>query len=192
MNKAIHILLGALVLLAITLIYFLLLRDGQTPLAPSQWLVLAGAALALVLGAFLPSVVRRVRGLPQEPMLPSDAKQALRQALKPNIILTLCFLAVLVWFSTANIYKTNDAHNAQLTALTEVFNAQILAQTEVHNAQLTAQAEASNAQLKAQAERDNAQLQALLQDFKTKLVEQTTRHKAELEAQAAEFQKKRN
>ena len=77
MNKVIHILLGAAVLLAITLIYFVLLRPGQATLSHSQWLLFGGASLALVLVAFLPSIVRRIRGLPPQPVPPSDLRFAI-------------------------------------------------------------------------------------------------------------------
>lgn len=71
-NKVIHILLGAAVLLAFPLIYLLLLRPGEPTLPPSQWLLLGGGVSALVIGAFLPSIVRRIRGLPPEPASASD------------------------------------------------------------------------------------------------------------------------
>ena len=73
-NKVIYILLGAAVLLAFPLIYLLLIRPGQTTLSPSQWLLLGCVALALVLAAFLPTVVRRLRGLPPHQISPSDIR----------------------------------------------------------------------------------------------------------------------
>lgn len=74
MNKVIHILFGAAVLLALSLIYFLLLPHGQATLSPSQWLLFGEGALPLVLAAFLPSIVRRFRGLPPPQVSPSDLR----------------------------------------------------------------------------------------------------------------------
>jgi len=91
MNKVIHILLGAAVVLAFPLIYLLLLPPGQPTLSPSQWLVFGGVALALVFGAFLPGIVRRVRGLPPEPVSASDLRFVIAVA---AILCPLTFFAV--------------------------------------------------------------------------------------------------
>lgn len=93
MSKAIHILLGVAVLLALPLIYLVLLRPGQPMFPPSQWLVFAGAALALLLAAFLPGVVRRVRGMPPQAVSPSDLRFGLAVA---AVLCPLAFLAVWV------------------------------------------------------------------------------------------------
>jgi hypothetical protein len=91
-NKIIHILLGAAVLIALPLIYLGLLGPGQRTLSPSQWLLFGGVAFALVLGAFLPSIVRRVRGLPPEPVSASDLRFVIA------LIVVLCPLAFFaVW-----------------------------------------------------------------------------------------------
>jgi hypothetical protein len=74
MNKFIHILLGAAVLLAFPLIYLVLLRPGQSTLSPSQWLLFGGATLALALTAFLPSIMRRLRGSPPQAVVTSDLR----------------------------------------------------------------------------------------------------------------------
>ena len=72
-NTIIHGLLGAAVLLAVVLLYMVLAHDGQPNLSPSGWGLLGGAALTLALATFLPSLVRRWRGLPPPPPLsPSD------------------------------------------------------------------------------------------------------------------------
>ncbi len=72
-NTVIHVLLGAAVLTAIALLYLGLARLGQTNLSPWKWTVFGGAALALVLAAFVPSLLRRWRGLPPpQPLSRSD------------------------------------------------------------------------------------------------------------------------
>jgi hypothetical protein len=76
-NTVIHGLLGAAVLIAVVLLYLILspTPNGQLMLSPSGWIVFGGAALALVLAAFLPSLVRRWRGLPPPQVLsPSDIR----------------------------------------------------------------------------------------------------------------------
>jgi hypothetical protein len=90
-NKIIHLLLGAAVLLAFPLIYLALLRPGHATLSPSQWLLFASLAVALVLGAFLPSFVRRVRGLPQHPVSSSDLRFTIALSL---VLCPLAFFAV--------------------------------------------------------------------------------------------------
>lgn len=74
-NTIIHVLLGAIVLVAIVLNYLVLAPHGQSMLSPSGWLVFGGVALTLVLAMFLPSLVRRWRGLrPPQPLSPSDIR----------------------------------------------------------------------------------------------------------------------
>lgn len=72
-NAIIHVLLGAVVLLAIALFYRTLAHYGRTKLGPLEWAVFGGAALALVLATFGPSLVRRWRRLPPpQPLSRSD------------------------------------------------------------------------------------------------------------------------
>jgi hypothetical protein len=71
-NTTIHVLLAAAVLLAMVLLYWILAQDGQPMLTPAGWLVFGGAALTLVLAAFLPSLVRRWKGLPAPQPLSSS------------------------------------------------------------------------------------------------------------------------
>jgi predicted metal-binding membrane protein len=72
-NTVVHGLLGAAVLLAILLLYLVLAHPGQPVLPPSRWILFGGLALALALAAFLPSLVRRWRGLPPpQPLSPAD------------------------------------------------------------------------------------------------------------------------
>jgi hypothetical protein len=74
-NTVIHGLLGVTVLLAIVLLYLVLAHHGQPVLPPSRWILFGGVALALVLAAFLPSLVRRWRGLPPpQPLSPADIR----------------------------------------------------------------------------------------------------------------------
>jgi hypothetical protein len=76
-NTVIHGLLGATVLFAMVLLYLVLARHGGPVLLPSGWIVFGGIALALALAAFLPSSVRRWRGLPPpQPLLPADIGMA--------------------------------------------------------------------------------------------------------------------
>jgi hypothetical protein len=64
---------GAAVLLAILLLYLVLAHQGQMTLPPARWILFGGLALALVLASFLPSLVRRWRGLPpSQPLWPTD------------------------------------------------------------------------------------------------------------------------
>jgi len=77
-NAVIHGLLGATVLFAIVLLYLVLARHGQPVLPPSGGILFGGIALALVLAAFLPSLVRRWGGLPPpQPLLPADISLAI-------------------------------------------------------------------------------------------------------------------
>ena len=72
-NTVIHILLGAAVLTGIALLCLLLAPPDQSGLSPSQWVLFAAIALVLVLAAFAPSLVRRLRGMPQpQPLSASD------------------------------------------------------------------------------------------------------------------------
>ena len=93
-NTIIHGLLGAAVLLAVVLLYMVLAHDGQPNLSPSGWGLLGGAALTLALATFLPSLVRRWRGLPPPPPLsPSDISFAIM------VTVVGCALAVIGVFS---------------------------------------------------------------------------------------------
>lgn len=77
-NTVIHGLLAAAVLLAVLLLYLVLAHHGQAALPPSGWILFGGIALALVLAAFLPSLVRWWRGLPPPPSLsPADIRWAI-------------------------------------------------------------------------------------------------------------------
>jgi len=77
-NTVVHGLLGGVVLLAILLLYLVLVHHGQTVLSLSRWIVFGGIALALVLAAFLPSLVRRWRGLPPpQPLSPVDIRSVI-------------------------------------------------------------------------------------------------------------------
>jgi predicted metal-binding membrane protein len=80
-NTVIHGLLGATVLLAILLLYLVLAHHGQPVLPPSRWILFGSIALALVLAAFLPSLVRRWRGLPPQPLPPADISLAVMATL---------------------------------------------------------------------------------------------------------------
>jgi hypothetical protein len=80
-NTVIHGLLGVTVLLAILLLYLVLARHGQPGLPPSRWILFGSIALALVLAAFLPSLVRWWRGLPPQPLLPADISLAVMATL---------------------------------------------------------------------------------------------------------------
>ena len=74
-NTVIHIVLGVAVLPAIALLYLLLAHDGQSGLSPSRWLLFAAFSLFLIVAAFAPSLVRRLRGLPApQPLSPSDIR----------------------------------------------------------------------------------------------------------------------
>ena len=73
----IHLTLGAAVLLAMALLYVLLVHDGQPRLSPrlslSGWAVFGAAALALVLMAWAPGLLRGWRGLsPPQTLSRSD------------------------------------------------------------------------------------------------------------------------
>src|SRR3954471_23807350 len=91
MNKVIHILLGVAVVLAFPIIYLLLLRPGQPTLSPLQWLLFGSMASALALGAFLPSILRQVRGLPQQPVSASHLRFSIVLA---GLLCPLAFFAV--------------------------------------------------------------------------------------------------
>jgi len=91
MNKIIHIFLGAAVLAAVALLFFILAPNGKPTLSLLQWSLLGGLAVALGLGAFLPSLLRRQRGLPQESSSPADLRFALAVA---AVLCPLAFLAV--------------------------------------------------------------------------------------------------
>ncbi len=74
-NTIIYAFLAAAVLLGMVLLYLMLAHHGQPMLSPSGWLVFVGAALTLLLAAFLPSLVRRLRSLPPPgPLSPSDIR----------------------------------------------------------------------------------------------------------------------
>ena len=74
-NTVLHGLLGATVLLALLLLYLSLVHHGQAVLPPSGWILFGGIALALVLAAFLPGLVRWWRGLPPaQPLSPADIR----------------------------------------------------------------------------------------------------------------------
>jgi hypothetical protein len=94
-NTVIHILLGVAVLPAIALFYLLLAPPDQSGLSSSQWVLFAGFAIALMLAAFAPSVLRRLRGLPSpQPLSPSDIRFTIAVA---TILCTLAFFAVLAF-----------------------------------------------------------------------------------------------
>jgi hypothetical protein len=90
-NTVIHILLGAAVLPAIASLYLLLARPGQPALSPSHWILFGGVAFTLVLAAFLPSVVRRLRGLPPQPISAPDVRFSIALA---AVVCPLAFFAV--------------------------------------------------------------------------------------------------
>ena len=72
-NTVIHILLGVAVLSALALFYLCLTPPDQSGLSSLQWVLFGAFALALMLAAFAPSLVRRLRGLPPpQPLSPSD------------------------------------------------------------------------------------------------------------------------
>jgi hypothetical protein len=74
-NTVIHGLLGATVLLGILLLYLILAHPSQMTLPLSRWILFGGIALALGLAAFLPSLLRRWRGLPPpQPLSPADIR----------------------------------------------------------------------------------------------------------------------
>lgn len=74
-NTVIHGLLAVAVLLALLLLYLVLAHHGQPALPPSGWILFVGIALVLALAAFLPSLLRRWRGLPPPPPLsPADIR----------------------------------------------------------------------------------------------------------------------
>lgn len=74
-NTTIHLLLGAAVLPGIALLYLVLAHPGQAGLPPTARAVWGGVALALVLVAFGPSLVRRWRRLPPpQPLSASDIR----------------------------------------------------------------------------------------------------------------------
>ena len=74
-NTVIHILLGVAILPAIACLYLILARPGRPMLSPSGWIWFGSAALALILAAFGPSLLRRMRGLPPpQPLSPSDIR----------------------------------------------------------------------------------------------------------------------
>ena len=93
-NTIIHGLLGAAVLLALLLLYPLLAHNGQSNLSPSAWGLFGGAALTLASAAFLPSLVRRWRGLPSPPPL---SRSDIRFVIMVSVV--GCNLAVIGVFS---------------------------------------------------------------------------------------------
>jgi hypothetical protein len=90
-NTVIHTLLGTAVLTAVVLLYVLLARPSQPALSPQHWLLFGGGSLALVLAAFLPTVVRRLRGFPPEPVSAADVRFSIALA---AAVCPLVFFAV--------------------------------------------------------------------------------------------------
>ncbi|MHA3772293.1 hypothetical protein ACXR0O_12235 [Verrucomicrobiota bacterium sgz303538] len=93
-SKITHVLLGGAVLLALLLVYLGLLHLGQSTLSPLQWLLFGAFGVALLLMAFLPSMVRRFRGMPQEAISPSDFRFTMAVA---GILCPVAFFAVWVF-----------------------------------------------------------------------------------------------
>jgi hypothetical protein len=91
---AIHILLGGVFVLAITLFYLLLAPSDRSGLYPWQWVLFAAFTAALMLAVFGPSVMRRRRGLPPQPLPPSDIRFSLAVA---AVLCPLAFFAIVVW-----------------------------------------------------------------------------------------------
>jgi hypothetical protein len=93
-NTVIHILLGVAVLLGIALLSLVLGLRSQMRLSLWEWILLGGVALAMVLAAFLPSVIGRFRGLPPpQPLSRSDIGSCIM------VVLVGCALAVVGGFS---------------------------------------------------------------------------------------------
>jgi hypothetical protein len=91
-STVIDILLGAAVLPAIALLYFSLAAPGQLGLSSGRWALFAAIALALIVAAFAPSAVRRLRGLsPPQPLSPSHIRFAIAVS---AILVPLAFFAV--------------------------------------------------------------------------------------------------
>lgn len=91
MNKFYLPLIGTILLLTFSLIHLLMLRPGEPKLSDAEWVWFGGAALALVLAAVLPSVARRLRGLPPHPVSPSYIKFSVTVAV---VLSPLAFFAV--------------------------------------------------------------------------------------------------
>jgi hypothetical protein len=103
-NIIIHVVLGVAVASAMTLLYLLLARRGQSQLAPAQWAVFGGAALAIVLAAFVPGLVRRRRRLPPTPPLsPSDIGFCLMVALAGSVLAVVGVFSEWWWLMTLGI-----------------------------------------------------------------------------------------
>jgi hypothetical protein len=104
-NTIIHALLGAAVLLAIALLYLLLVHNAQANnLSPVEWTVFGGAALALGLAAFVPSLLRRSRGLPAAPLLSrSDIGFCIMVALVGCVLAVVGVFSEMWWLMTLGI-----------------------------------------------------------------------------------------
>ena len=74
-NSVIHLLLGAAMLTAIVLLYFILAPLGGNGHSMAMWILFGAAALLLSIAAFGPSIYRARRGLPTAPpMSPSEIR----------------------------------------------------------------------------------------------------------------------
>ena len=103
-NVIIHILLGLAVALAIVLLYLGLAQSGQSQLSPWQWAVFGGAALAIVMAAFTPTLVRRWRRLPPTPLLSqSDIGFCVMVALAGSVLAVLGVFSGWLWLMTLGI-----------------------------------------------------------------------------------------
>jgi hypothetical protein len=103
-NTIIHVLLGAAVLTAIALLYLGLAHYGQMNLSPLGWTGFGTAALALVLGAFLPSLLRRWRGLPPpQPLSSSDIGFLVMVTIAAQALAVIGVFSEMWWLMTLGI-----------------------------------------------------------------------------------------
>ena len=103
-NVIIHVVLGLAVVSAIALLYLGLAQSGQSQLTPWQWAVFGGAALAIVLAAFAPSLVRRWRRLPPSPPLSqSDIGFCVMVALAGSVLAVVGVVSGWLWLMTLGI-----------------------------------------------------------------------------------------
>ena len=103
-NTIIQCLLVAAGLAAVGLIYLLLAHRGQPKLLPWQWTVFAVAALALLLAAFAPSLVRRLRHQPPPlPLTPMDTRRLVAVALVGCVLAFVGVYMEMWWLMTLGI-----------------------------------------------------------------------------------------
>ena len=100
-NTIIQCLLVAAALAAVGLIYLLLAQRGQPNLSPWQWAVFAVAAVALLLAAFAPSLVRRFRHQPAPlPLAPVDTRRLVAVALVGCVLAFVGVYTEMWWLMT--------------------------------------------------------------------------------------------